>query len=532
MKKYIKKFVVFSLVASLFFGCNEFLDINVDPNNPTEPRLPLLMTNAQLNIANAIGHGSAGISSILGVWVHQIVVREAADKYESTGSSFAIGTTWDQLYSSALEELRVVVETGIEAGEHEYVGAAKILQAYAFSVLVDLYGDVPFSESNLMPEIRYPSFDDGADIYEELFDLIDEGIEYLSEDTIGLLTMGADDIIYRGNKENWVRAGNTLKLKLYNQMRLVRNVSTEVNALLSEPLIQNMAQDFQLPYGTSTNPENRNPGFLNDYNSATKSIYISPWFYETLQGYRDDIFSEITDPRIPYYWYNQLTPTGTSQNPTEYRDGAFVSIYFGSTGPNRDHAQDNSQTLIGLYPVGGKFDDGEGGVATADEGTTPNVAQRLLTYTDRLFIEAELAATGVITGDPKEKLEAAMTAAFGKVNQIAALAGVPAIAGDDRDDYIDAVLSEYDAASATKKFEIIMTQKWIASFGNAVETYNDYRRTGYPRIFDPNEDGIPWTIITRSYPLSLPYPQSELELNPNSPSQKNITEDRVFWDVE
>jgi hypothetical protein len=65
-----------------------------------------------------------------------------------------------------------------------------------------------------------------------------------------------------------------------------------------------------------------------------------------------------------------------------------------------------------------------------------------------------------------------------------------------------------------------------------VETYNDYRRTGYPRIFDPNEDGIPWTIITRSYPLSLPYPQSELELNPNSPSQKNITEARVFWDVE
>ena len=518
------------LVIIFTSSCKDYLDINTDPNNPTEPRLPLLLTNAEINIGNAVGHGSAGISSILGVYVHQIVVREEADKYETNGSSFAIGTTWNQFYTNALEDLRVIIEEGQEAGEMDYVGIAKILKAYAFSSIVDLWGDVPFVSANNMPEVRFPEFDDDEQIYPQIVALIDEGIADLEAEDTGVLSVDTDDLIYEGDKSLWIKAANTIKLKLYNQQRLVKDVSSEVNELLANgELIEDIDEDFELPYGQSTNPDNRNPGFLNDYNSANKTIYISPWFYETMQGMRDDIFNGIVDPRIPYYWYNQLEPSEDAQNPTEYRDGAFVSIYFGSTGPDRDHAQDESQTVIGLYPVGGKFDDNSGEPVEVTDGPA-DVPQRLITYMDRLFIEAELAHNNLTDADPKEKLEDAIRVAFYKVNEIADNAGAPLIEDEDTDVYVNNILNEYDNANNTKKLEIIMTQKWIAGFGNALETYNDYRRTGFPEIYDPNEDDIPFTIITRGYPLSLPYPQGDLELNPNSPPQKNITQARVFWD--
>jgi hypothetical protein len=114
--------------------------------------------------------------------------------------------------------------------------------------------------------------------------------------------------------------------------------------------------------------------------------------------------------------------------------------------------------------------------------------------------------------------------------------------------YIDAVLAEFDAGSAARKLEIIMTQKWIQSFGNGVDAFTDYRRTGYPIMWDPSNpsmapggfaqppvDGDPAqtsqkkvpVILTSSYPAFLPWEDNELETNPNAPSQSDHT--KPFW---
>ncbi|RZJ99645.1 MAG: SusD/RagB family nutrient-binding outer membrane lipoprotein, partial [Flavobacterium sp.] len=95
-----------------------------------------------------------------------------------------------------------------------------------------------------------------------------------------------------------------------------------------------------------------------------------------------------------------------------------------------------------------------------------------------------------------------------------------------------------------KKLEIIMTQKWVGTFGDPFDQYNDYRRTGYPVLANPrstsreyqldNGDGFPiidsQTVQNNEFQLSFFWPQNELNTNQNAPGQKNPTTYKIFWD--
>ncbi|HEU5146551.1 MAG TPA: SusD/RagB family nutrient-binding outer membrane lipoprotein, partial [Chryseosolibacter sp.] len=127
--------------------------------------------------------------------------------------------------------------------------------------------------------------------------------------------------------------------------------------------------------------------------------------------------------------------------------------------------------------------------------------------------------------------EEAMWASFDKVNEVAEGADAPTIEDEDIQPYIDAVLAKYDAADNEGKLELIMTEKWIASFGFSMDSYTDYRRTGYPIMFDPNTDPLPFTNTSRGYPVSLAYNAQSINLNKNAPQEpKVVTTDRIFWD--
>ncbi len=422
-----------------------------------------------------------------------------------------------------------------------------------------MFGDIPYSEAGKLLEGNLnPKFDDDATIYPDLITLIDQGIADLNNPANNPLNPGADDVIYGGKTANWVKMANTLKLKMYTQMRKVKNVSAEVTALLANPatLINATAENFQLPYSA----DNKNPGY-SDYGAAQRTKYISPWFYEIMKGYNPNIFTNIQDPRIPYYFFNQLKPTQTNTNDgfnTEYRDGPFVSIYFGSNGPNSGFAQQNTLTVLGIYPVGGKFDDGSGSGSTSatrlsNASATGAAPYRFITYADRLYLEAELIQAGVITGDARAKTLAAITESFKQVDAVVAktgMTGVPVLATSAAaTTYIDKVMAEYDAKPA-KQLEIIMTQKWISSFGSAIDAYTDYRRTGFPVIFDPNSAAMapggevqpplhgnplvdPQAPVkvsaNRDFPVSLPWPSGELTSNSSAPAQKQPSTYKVFW---
>ena len=540
--KFYKKVKIWGLVTLIVFasGCEEFLDINVDPNNPAKVTLPQLLTAGEVAMVNSFGIGSNGLSTPASILVHQTVQRGSVDSYNVSGEDFQITTAWQNLYSGALQDFKVIIDQGTEEEAPHYVGVARILTAYTYSMMVDMWGDIPFSEALQGADNQAPVYDDDAAIYPQLIEMIDAGIADIETD--GGISPGLDDVLYDGDLDKWRQFAKTLKLKMYNQIRLVDDVAAEVNALLAEGDLMEEGGDFELLYGTSVSPDDRNPAFVLEYTPGNRPSYISPYFYEIMKDKSDlnDVLAGIPDPRGPYYWFNQLTDPADAQNPTEYTDpdeepgNGFVSIWFASQGVDQGWQQDRSQAVLGLYPIGGRYDDGEGGeVDLSGEVSGPgDVAQRLLPYFSSLYIQAELALEEPgVTGDPRASFEDAIYASFDKVNAIAEEAGVPLIENTDIDDYVAAVLTKYDAANNVGKLELIMTEKWIASFGFSLDAYTDYRRTGFPIMFDPNSDPLPFTVTSRGYPVSLAYNSQSLNLNRNAPTeQKTVTTDRVFWD--
>lgn len=553
--KYILPLV---LAAGIISSCSKStFDINTDPNNPSNLPAKNLLPGIQRTVANVNAIGNIG--DILEVYMHRISVREAPNAYGVTANSGYVDAMWDPYYANVITNANIIIDKSTTLGNFKYSGIAKVLKAFAFSQLVDLFGDVPFSEATKLTDgTLNPKFDDDATIYPALFTLLDEAIGDLNNPTANPSSPGADDVIYGGSAAKWVKAANTLKLKLYTQERRVVNVTAPVTALLASPttLISSTADNFQVPYSK----DNQNPGY-GDYGAAQRTKDISPWFYETMKGLRPEVFTGITDPRIPYYWFNQLKPgqgNTNDGNPTEYRDGPFLSIYFGSNGPNSGFAQQNSQTVLGIYPVGGKFDDksgaGSSGSNKLNSASASGAApMRFITYADRLYLEAELIQTGVIAGDARAKLLAAITESMKQVDAVVVktgTAGVPVLAGSaDATAYITAIMAYYDA-NPSKELQVIMTQKWISSFGSSVDAYTDYRRTGFPVIWDPNSptmapggfaqppiNGNPLLAAqppvkvsaNRDFPLSLPWPNSEIISNSNSPAQKTPSTYKVFW---
>lgn len=566
--------ILIPIVAMLTVSCKKFLDINTDPNNPTSIEVSKLLPTTQRTLGDAFSmdEQNGGLSEILAVYAHQMTTRESQDKYGITGVDVNIQTLWSKIFSSTanpgtafpvygvLQNLEDIIAKSTAAGNLRYVGIAKILKAYTYSVMVDVFGDLPYTEANKLKEgILHPKFDDDAAIYESLFALINSGIADLNNTTApNSKVPGADDLMYGGNVDRWIKAANTIKLKMFTQLRKTKDVAADVTALLnSGNLISQTNESFLVPYGPNGATDDRNPGFFT-YFATQRSNHVSPWFYEIMKGYNPRIFTNNPDPRIKYYIYNQVNSTQAPRegNQTEYRDGAFVSIYFGSVGPDRDRSQQNTISLFGIYPVGGKYDDGSATVATANSGTGA-APYRLITYADRLYLEAELISSGVITGDARAKLSLAMAESFRQVdyvisNYVRPSQTVPVLAGSAAvTTYTNNVLAEYDAASAAKKLEIIMTQKWLSSVGSAVDQYTDIRRTGYPVVFDPsdptmapggrvqppingdpvnpgNQKSVP-VQLSRTFALALPWFQTELESNPNAPAQKNPSTYKIFW---
>ena len=547
---YIKTFTALVMFALVLPSCQKFLDVNKNLNSPTAVPVALLLSNAEVAIAGNTALGS-GLGSIASVYTHQTTGRVGADRYGAGSAG------WEGLYG-AIKDLDVIIKQGTAETRYTYAGVAKILKAYAFSVLVDVYGDCPFSEFNKFEAgIKQPKFDKGSDIYPQLIKLIDEGIADIKNTAPNASKPANDDYIYKGNTTNWIKAANTLKLKLYTQVRLVQDVKAQVTALLASPatLINSQAESFMLPYGPYGTTDDRHPAY-GDYNATQRgSQLFSPWLYEIMKGRNTNILTGIADPRIPYYIYNQKAANGTPENCTDYRDGGFITILFGSNGPCRDGSNSSTYSLLGLYPAGGRYEDGGAktittlGALNAGTGALPH---QFITYADRLYLEAELINAGVATGTERAVFSKALDESFLQMDHIitnfikpgsaGAAQVVPAIATlAATTTYKTAVLAAYDlAATASKRLEYIMTEKWINRIENPVDSWTDYRRTKFPVLFSPAPIGTVTSVTTpepktvpvsndRAYPWSLPFSTNEISLNSSSPPQKVPESYRVFW---
>ena len=553
MKNINKIIIMMLVVASLGSCAKDWLDINKDPNYPTTPELSQLLSASELEMSNAVGHGNY-ISNALSSYVHQTNAREVQNYSMGTQANNP-ANTWNTLYRYGAKNFDEIIKFAEADDNMIYSGIAKTLKAYTFSVLVDLWGDVPYSEFNV-DGVTAPKADSGKDTYNALIALLEEAAGDLSNTgAANIAKPGTDDFFYGGNTTRWIKLNNTLKLKLLLQSRKAKADITDwqgkLNALTSANNFIASGEDFQFLFPGGTSPTDmRHPAFTDGY-TGQHTFYLSPYFYETMMGETyntiDNPFSGIKDPRVPYYFYRQLAPGQASENAHEYRNGDFMSIFFASNGPNSARTNDGSNSKIGIYACGGKYDDGKGGRVslTTGNGIAP---QKIISFSCLKFMLAELALVGDYSGDAKTLLQEGITASIAHVNTGAGYqAGTPTIATASRDEFITAVLEKYDNADANGKMRILITQKWIANFMSPLDSYNDIRRTGYPILFDPQKTENPGFGVNptptdlspeqvpllnfASFPRSLYYPaNSEIELNPNMQQKTNISTPFVFWD--
>ncbi|MGY2131640.1 SusD/RagB family nutrient-binding outer membrane lipoprotein [Hymenobacter sp. HD11105] len=518
-------------------GCEKFLDVNTDPINPVDVNIDLLMTTTQASMGIYLGHNVLGLSQYTSAIMQQIT-NGRIGTYGLTGETF--NNPWQGLYTNALSNNEAIIEKGTATNAWTHVGVAQIQKAHVFSQMVDVWGDIPYSEAlrgaqTSATNFNAPRFDDDAEIYADLFRLIDEGIANLQR-TDASRPLGGDDLIYGGNRDKWIRLGNTLKLKLYNQVRLVQDVRAQVTPLLTQNLIT-ADDDFEFRFGTGSGPENRHPGFQGDYAGSGRENGVNRFFYDLMRT----TGGTTPDPRIPYYFFNQYT-LNTPSAIADYQDGRFITVQFGSNGPQANTNNANVRTLQGLYPIGGRYDNGAGLAAGATGASARgNVPQRFITFFARKFIEAELQL--MVLGNQaaaRTAFSEAVTASFNKINSIITTTNpqdatqsytVPQIPAATITAYVTAALARYDAAVGDEaKLNVIMTEKYIANYGTGTDVYTDYRRTGYPRIPYSDLPAYTGTVQTGAFPVRLTYRNNDLLTNQNAPAQPNVTTDKVFWD--
>lgn len=497
--KYISLLAIIVLTLLMISSCSksDFLDINTNPNNAATATSAQLMSSGQA----AYAFGFSSMLERCGGTIVQHYINGRFDNYGFDGSSY--GNQWAfDIYAGALADFNQIIKQGTEKEEWSHVGISKLQVAYIYSMMVDLFGDVPFTEAIQGAENFNPKADNGEDIYPRLFTMIDEGIADLNK--AASLNLGTDDLIYSGDINSWIKMGNTLKLKMYNQTRLVNPTESKTNIdqlLAGGDIITSTADNFSFQFTSSNAPDGRHPNFQADYAAGSLENNLSRFFVNLLVNKND--------PRIPYYFYRQ-----TQCDLNSAING----------GDPSNPGDDNGRAMHGIYPVGGKYDDASCQVHAQTLGLQGAGILPMLTNTMRIFIEAESALTLNTVGDPRSLLEEGINSSF---SEIVGFAGVPMI-DSTVTQYIDARLSEYDAATNDEeRLGVIMMEKYVALFGNGIEAYNDQRRTNYPNA---TTDLLLPILQNGPFPLRIPIPPIEITANQSIDPVMDLTVP-VFWDI-
>jgi hypothetical protein len=527
--KYIKLSFLLAAIILLGNSCKKFVDINNDPNNINFAQLSLLLPSTQISMVGNMYLVNSGTSTI----VQHAVFSSGLSRFQQTGTSF--DDSWNGFYSQTLIDIETLIKDGTKQDQWGYVAIAKLQKAYLYSLMVDMWGSIPYSDANLGQENRSPTFEDGTGIYDKIFVLIDEAISNANKVSSATLTPATTDVIYKGSKDSWIRMANSLKLKLYNQIRLVNSArATEgIKSLIAGPLINANALDFTFKFGSSQNPNNRHPWHRLEYQAA-KTFY-------TCQSLTDMLLNG-DDPRLRYYVYRQNATAGLNNSTNS-------NGYYGrNPGDGTAVPADQSRrATFGVYPAGGLYDNapinnlsaanvflnntgatGTPKTVTVSDGTGAGLMPMITTSMVN-FIRAEAALT-LGTGDnARQNLIDAITSNLNSISSYAAANGGIAMPSGTIAGFVTILTQQYDAAATdAKKLELVMTQKYIALYGNGMESYNDYRRNGLTVLR---------VLLSplNSFPLRLYYSQTELTTNTSvseNGSQIQIAQQitPVFWD--
>ena len=461
MKRIFSSLRHISLIAAFTLGVSactdKFDEINTNPNAPSTATADLFLPHGIQSAVDAYWGGSLGMD--IGNLISQYWARiQYTDIDQYLVSSDVYSGAWQTFHIEALADYQRIYKLGVETKNPNYQAVALIMRSWVFSLITDIYGDIPYSQSiQGLEGILQPKYDTQKEVYAGIVKELKTANDLI--DATDKTKAIAGDILFANDLTKWKKFANSLSLRLLNRMLDKSDagidVKAEINRILSDPtkypVISSVSDNIQLNYIDATN--NNNP--INQNRKTRDDHRVSATLVNKL--------AEMKDARLAVY----------ADKPAD--GGDYKGVPNGLSNADANALGLSKTSKVGAYFVA---------------ATAPGV---IMSYAELLFIKAELAYKGITAaGTAATNYTAAITASHSQ--------------------YKLTVSPDYLAANALKTgsdgYTQTMEQKWIALFGQGVEAWTEFRRTGIPAL-KPSVINVNGGVI----PTRLPYPGSEESLN-------------------
>ncbi|HVI46581.1 MAG TPA: SusD/RagB family nutrient-binding outer membrane lipoprotein [Chitinophaga sp.] len=453
--------------ATLGSSCKKFLDINQDPNNPLQVAEKLILPPVEVTVSTQVVGGFNGTNAAY--WMQQLSLNQPApdqETYRILPSD--VDNTWTfYLYPNIFNNLKEMMAEARKSGHNEYMAIGKALYAFNLAITTDLWDKVPYSQALQTPSVMKPKYDNQEAVYIGIQQMLDSALYYANKPGSKIVP-GGDDYIYQGDMEKWKKFIYLMKARFY--LRLTKAPGHDAK-LQADSALTALSNAFGSNDDNATVP----------YPGTAQAE--SPWYQNTLPGAGGvtmsktfiDFLANNNDPRLP------IIAT---------KDAA--GGYSGRVPGDDPVADPTELSLVNTFYAG---------------ASSPLF---LATYSEALFIKAEATFR-------KQGAAAAQPVLAAAIRSHMDLLKVPSAAAD-------AYISSRPALTADNALEQIIYEKYVAGF-LSIETYNDWRRTGYPQL------QLAKNAFVNYIPRRWPYASGEVLTNPQ-PEQKVTTADRVWWDTK
>ncbi|HYK76417.1 MAG TPA: SusD/RagB family nutrient-binding outer membrane lipoprotein [Daejeonella sp.] len=429
----MRKSIIFFISLLSLVACKKDLStLNVETKRPAAVPAPTLFSYATKQLSDVLTSASVNTNVFrftVSHWAMSVYQDEA--QYDFSTRNIPQGW-WTIMYRNVLQNLKqssdlIKADATLVAGEKaNKLAILDIMQVYAFSVLVNSFGNVPYSEA-LDQTKMFPKYDDAKTISLDLIKRLNNDISQLNASSAAFKS--SEDLIYRGNVDKWIKFGNTLRMKLGIILADVDNetakaaVEASAAAAISSP-----ADNGSFTYLAAA--PSQSPLYV-DIVTGGRADYVAA----------NDLMSKLTalsDPRKSQFF-------GTSN----------AGIYAGGVVGKVNTYADFSKPSAKVY--------------------APDATTLLADYVEAEFYRAEAVERGyAVAGTAESHYNNAITASIiywgGTAADAAAYLEQPAVA--------------YSTASGTWR-EKIGTQKWIALYNRPYDGWTELRRLDFPKITAP-----------------------------------------------
>lgn len=457
--KIIKYILVFFVTSTLLLSCDQnFEEINANIDDPIVIPSSMIIGTVVRNVANELYSTFNGLEHGE-TWVQHISMVQYNDPERYKPRINTMDNLWNVLYTGAsnanqMNNLAVLEENEINQG------ISIVLKAYCFSLLTDLYGDVPFSEALKGPSDANftPAYDTQEAVYTGILALLDDAMPLLSS---GIGTTDPNmDILYAGDASKWTKFASTLKFRALMRISKKRDVNvlrSELQALVnSGNLFSSNADEAKLVF-LSTSPE-ANPVYETIVAGGRGEFKLA-------QTLMDQLIST-NDPRLSVYAQKAVTSNTYVGKPSGYEESPLPGFGY------------DDVSSIGTLYLG------------------PTFPGYFLSYTELLFLLAEATQKGYISGG----VAATQTYYEAGIQNSLTENGV----GGEYGLYLTRAGIGFNPNDALKQ---IGTQKWAALFSQGFEAWTEWRRTGFP-VLVPAADAY-----INQIPSRLRYESNEVSIN-------------------